>query len=68
MALLRRASGGVFGSTAVSPTGHAAFKLPIDWGQSIYTKAIIFYVPKSGHKPHLLIHSTRRRKATVGRI
>jgi hypothetical protein len=41
---------------------------PIDWGQSIYTKAIIFYVPKSGHKPHLLLHSIRRRKATVGRI
>jgi hypothetical protein len=68
MALPRRASGGVFDFTAVSPTGLGAFKLPIDWGQSIYTKAIIFYVPKSGHKPHLLIHSTRRRKATVGRI
>ena len=27
MALPRRASGGVFGSTAVSPTGHGAFKL-----------------------------------------
>ena len=121
MALPRRVSGGVFGFTAVSPTGYGAFKLPIDWGQSIYTaqrdsvtgyqgraivpngstatrkrrrlrfygcfshrprclqapidwgqsiytKAIIFYVPKSGHKPHLLLHSIRRRKATVGRI
>jgi hypothetical protein len=37
MALPRRVSGGVFGFTAVSPTGHGAFKLPIDWGQSIYT-------------------------------
>jgi hypothetical protein len=37
MALPRRASGGVFGFTAVSPTGYGAFKLPIDWGQSIYT-------------------------------
>jgi hypothetical protein len=27
MALPRRTSGGVFGSTAVSPTGHGAFKL-----------------------------------------
>ena len=37
MALPRRVSGGVFGFTAVSPTGYGAFKLPIDWGQSIYT-------------------------------
>ena len=27
MALARRASGGIFGSTAISPTGHGDFKL-----------------------------------------
>ena len=37
MALPRRASGGIFGSTAISPTGHGALQAPIDWGQSIYT-------------------------------
>ena len=68
MALPRRASGGVFGSTAVFSHRLGCLLAPIDWGQSIYTKAIIFYVPKSGHKPHLLLHSIRRRKATVGRI
>jgi hypothetical protein len=37
MALPRRASGGVFGSTAVFSHRPRCLQAPIDWGQSIYT-------------------------------